>query len=110
MENALIGFDVRQHAPAKSISKRAPSSASAAFESGASYGEMSRRSGFAAQADNHSDISPLGINDLHLRLKRTKRELCQPSECAAIIYCHFQYSRGPFSKTASHGLLSGSVG
>ena len=24
----------------------------------ASYGEMSRRSGYAAEADNHSDISP----------------------------------------------------
>jgi len=29
-----------------------------ASESIASYGEMSRRSGFAAEADNHSDISP----------------------------------------------------
>ena len=31
----------------------------------ASYGEMSRRSGSAAKADNHSDISPFRIN--HLR-------------------------------------------
>ena len=30
-----------------------------AREFSASYGEMSRRSGFAAKADNHSDISPL---------------------------------------------------
>jgi hypothetical protein len=30
-----------------------------AFEFSASYGEMSRRSGEAAKADNHSDISPL---------------------------------------------------
>ena len=29
-----------------------------AVEFSASYGEMSRRSGFAAKADNHSDISP----------------------------------------------------
>jgi hypothetical protein len=28
------------------------------FESSASYGEMSRRSGEAAKADNHSDMSP----------------------------------------------------
>jgi hypothetical protein len=32
---------------------------SLAFESSASYGEMSRRSGEAAEEDNHSDISPL---------------------------------------------------
>ena len=30
----------------------------------ASYGEMSRRSGEAAKADNHSDISPFRINNL----------------------------------------------
>lgn len=31
-------------------------------EIGASYGEMSRRSGSAAKADNHSDISPCLLN------------------------------------------------
>jgi hypothetical protein len=31
---------------------------SLAYASNASYGEMSRRSGYAAEADNHSDISP----------------------------------------------------
>jgi hypothetical protein len=30
----------------------------------ASYGEMSRRSGFAAEADNHSDIAPFSIYGL----------------------------------------------
>jgi hypothetical protein len=35
-----------------------------ARELGASYGEMSRRSGVAAEEDNHSDISPFRINDL----------------------------------------------
>lgn len=38
---------------------------SLASESSASYGEMSRRSGEAAEEDNHSAISPLsGINSL----------------------------------------------
>jgi hypothetical protein len=32
----------------------------------ASYGEMSRRSGVAAEEDNHSDISPFIINNLRL--------------------------------------------
>jgi hypothetical protein len=69
MESALVRVGVRQHARTESISKRAPSSASARVESSASYGEMSRRSGDlsavaqsaeveAAKADNHSDISP----------------------------------------------------
>jgi hypothetical protein len=40
------------------LSKRAPSSTSARFSITASYGAMSRRSGSAAKADNHSDISP----------------------------------------------------
>jgi hypothetical protein len=35
-----------------------------ASEFSASYGEMSRRSGFAAKADNHSDISPLWNHQL----------------------------------------------
>jgi hypothetical protein len=51
IEHALVGFGVRQHARAESISKRAPSSASARVEISASYGEMSRRSGTAAKAD-----------------------------------------------------------
>jgi hypothetical protein len=33
-----------------------------AFQASASYGEMSRRSGEAATADNHSDISPFKWN------------------------------------------------
>jgi hypothetical protein len=33
-----------------------------AFEASARYGEMSRRSGEAAKADNHSDISPFKWN------------------------------------------------
>jgi hypothetical protein len=38
-----------------------------AYEFSASYGEMSRRSGEAAEEDIHSDISPFRIN--HLRGK-----------------------------------------
>ena len=41
----------------------------------ASYGEMSRRSGEAAKADNHSDISPFRINDLQ-RLSHKENENC----------------------------------
>ena len=37
---------------------------SLACEFSASYGEMSRRSGEAAKADNHSDISPFRISPL----------------------------------------------
>jgi hypothetical protein len=48
IESALVGFGVRQHARLESISKRAPSSASARVAFIASSGEMSRRSGFAA--------------------------------------------------------------
>ena len=67
MGDALVGFGVRQHARTESISKRAPSSASARIRvQGASYGEMSRRSGSAANADNHSDIFQyLRINRIH---------------------------------------------
>jgi hypothetical protein len=36
----------------------------------ASYGGISRRSGEAAKADNHSDISPLETND-YSRLSHT---------------------------------------
>ena len=59
MRSVLERVAVRQHARPEPISKRAPSSASARLKSFASDGEMSRRSGFAAKADNHSDISPL---------------------------------------------------
>jgi hypothetical protein len=58
MGSALERVGVRQHARAESISKRAPSSASARVEFTASYAEMSRRSGAAVQENNHSDISP----------------------------------------------------
>ena len=53
-----VRFDVRQHA------RRGISCQACCFirlrsrvEISASYGEMSRRSGEAAEADNHSDIS-----------------------------------------------------
>ena len=39
-------------------------------EFSASYGEMSRRSGFAAKADNHSEICPLKITDLRSLLNQ----------------------------------------
>jgi hypothetical protein len=51
-------FGVSRRGSDALLSKRAPSSASARVVFIASSGEMSRRSGFAAEADNHSDISP----------------------------------------------------
>jgi hypothetical protein len=57
--SALVGIRVRQHPRRESISKRTPSSAFARVRCIASYCEMSRRSGVAAEEDNHSDISPL---------------------------------------------------
>ena len=48
------------------------------FEISASYGEMSRRSGEAAEADNHSAISPSKNNNLQPRLSRKSANCVTP--------------------------------
>ena len=48
------------------------------FEISASYGEMSRRSGEAAEADSHSAISPFKHNNLQPRLSRKSANCVTP--------------------------------
>ena len=48
------------------------------------YGEMSRRSGVAAEEDNHPDISPFGINDLRaVGIRLTQKPPSTPNKVPA---------------------------
>jgi hypothetical protein len=59
----------------------------------ASYGEMSRRSGFAAEADNHSDIAPLASTVC----QRSETRLANSPRLPIVSRSHFDsavYARG----------------
>lgn len=55
---------------------------------------MSSRSGYAAEADNHSDISPLRINDLLPQPRSTHAIVTSPRKVTPD-RSSFQYCRPP---------------